>query len=254
MKVKFLLLTTVLLLPFAASADLKDKLKGLLNDDEKETTEQTADEPAAAPEDGLSSDQRASGIKEALEQGVKRAITTLGQRDGFWTSETVQIPLPDAVDRVAKTARKLGGDRYVEEFHETLNRAAEEAVPVATELFGEALSELTIEDAIALVRGPDDAATQYFREKTEGALAEQFLPIVTEATGRTGVTQAYKELNKKAGGFLSQLGQDEDDLDLDQYVTQKALDGLFAYVAEEERLIRSDPVARTTDLLKTLFQ
>ena len=165
----------------------------------------------------------------------------------------MRIPLPEGVEKVAKTARKLGADRYVDDFHETLNRAAEGAVPVATDLFAAALTDMTIDDAIGIIRGSDDAATQYFRAKTESSLSEQFLPLVTEATDQAGVTQAYKQLNSKAGGFLSAFGGDEDDLDLDRYVTNKALDGLFVYIAAEEKQIRENPVARTTDLLKALF-
>ncbi|MFK7954818.1 MAG: DUF4197 domain-containing protein [Lysobacterales bacterium] len=263
MKRLILLLTSATLLSSGiAQADLKDKLKGLLGDDEQTETEQAADNSAAAPEaendsafslSSLSSDQQVAGLKQALEQGLTRAITALGQTDGFWNSETVRIPLPEGVDKVAKTARKLGADRYVDEFHETLNRAAEGAVPVATDLFAAALTEMTIEDAVDIIRGDDDAATQYFRAKTENSLSEQFLPLVTDATDQAGVTQAYKALNKKAGGFLSALGGDEEDLDLDRYVTAKALDGLFVYIAAEEKQIREDPVARTTDLLKALF-
>ncbi len=243
-----------------AQADLKDKLKGLLGDDEQTDTEQTTSESDAEEDNGggfnlssLSSDQQVAGLKQALEQGFTRAITSLGQADGFWESETVRIPLPEGVEKVAKTARKLGADRYVDDFHETLNRAAEGAVPVATDLFAAALTDMTIDDAIGIIRGSDDAATQYFRAKTESSLSEQFLPLVTEATDQAGVTQAYKQLNSKAGGFLSAFGGDEDDLDLDRYVTNKALDGLFVYIAAEEKQIRENPVARTTDLLKALF-
>lgn len=271
-RLTLILLSMALLLSGAAQADLKDKLKGLLGEDEPDTEvteiQDTGDQEAVAADEGstqessassgtslagLSSQQQVAGLKQALEQGFTNAISSLGQADGFWESETVKIPLPDGVEKVAKAARRLGGDRYVDQFHETLNRAAEGAVPVATELFAAALSDMSIEDAVGIIRGGDDAATRYFRDKTEASLGEQFLPLVADATDQAGVTQAYKTLNKKAGGFMSALGGDEEDLDLDRYVTNKALDGLFVYIAAEEKQIRENPLARTTDLLKALF-
>lgn len=271
-RLTLILLSMALLLSGAAQADLKDKLKGLLGEDEPDTEvteiQDTGDQEAVAADEGstqessassgtslagLSSQQQVAGLKQALEQGFTNAISSLGQADGFWESETVKIPLPDGVEKVAKAARRLGGDRYVDQFHETLNRAAEGAVPVATELFAAALSDMSIEDAVGIIRGGDDAATRYFRDKTEASLGEQFLPLVADATDQAGVTQAYKALNKKAGGFMSALGGDEEDLDLDRYVTNKALDGLFVYIAAEEKQIRENPLARTTDLLKALF-
>ncbi len=249
MKLKALFVTFVLLLSGGVHADLKSKLKGLLGEDEETDTTQAE----SADLLGLSSEQQIEGLKQALAQGFARAVGTLGKEDGFWGNELVQIPLPETVDRVAKGARRLGGDRYVDEFHETLNRAAENAVPVATDLFAAALRDMTVDDAIEIIRGEPDAATRYFRGRTEASLVEQFLPMVAEATDDAGVTQAYKQLNKKVGGFLAALGGDEDSLDLDRYVTNKALDALFVYIAAEEKQIREDPIARTTDLLKALF-
>lgn len=116
-----------------------------------------------------------------------------------------------------------------------------------------ALNEMTIEDAAEIIRGGDDSTTRYFRSRTEHLLQHQFLPLVSEATEEFGVTQAYKKLNDKAGGLVSMLGGAEQDLDLDRCVADKALDGLFVYIGAEEKQIRDDAVARTTDLLKGLF-
>lgn len=232
-----------ILLSSATQAGLKDKFKSLFDKD-KSNSEQVSD--------ALSSEDQVAGLKEVLGQGVGFAIETLGQTDGFWTNDLVQIPVPEQLKSVAKMARKLGAERYVDDFQETLNRAAEQAVPVASEIFADAISAMTIDDAMAIITGPDDAATQYFRVHTEGPLKQQFEPIVATATDEAGVTQAYKGLQSKAGGVLSMFGSEED-MDLDNYVTEKALDGLFFYIAAEEEKIRTNPVARTTDLMKAMF-
>ena len=232
-----------LLLVSPTQAGFMDKLKGILGSDDK------SEEPASQE---LTSEDRIAGLKEALGQGVSSAITTLGTTDGFWADELVKIALPDQLQTLAKTARKLGADKYVDQFHQTLNRAAEQAVPAAADIFGDAIKNMTIEDAVDILSGPDDAATQYFRGQTEASLKEQFQPIVTTATNEAGVTQAYKNMQSKAGGVMSLLGGSED-MDLDTYVTDKTLDGLFFYVAAEEKKIRENPIARTTDLLKMVF-
>lgn len=240
------LVAALLLIIAPAHADWKDKLKSALGDDDESAE-------SAEATDGLSADQRVEGLKQALSQGVTTAIETLGVADGFWADDAVRIPLPDTLQKLEKAARKVGADRYVDEFHLTLNRAAETAVPAAAGVFGDAIREMTVEDAMTIIRGPEDAATQYFRQQTEAALREQFAPIVQDATETAGVTSAYKQLQKKSGGLLARFGRSDEDVDLDRYVTDRALDGLFVYVAAEEKRIRENPVARTTDLLKALF-
>ena len=239
-------LTTIflgVLIVSPSQAGFLDKLKGILGDDKK------SEQPASQE---LTSEDRIAGLKEALGQGVSSAIKTLGTTDGFWADELVKIALPDQLETLAKTARKIGAGKYVDQFHQTLNRAAEQAVPAAADIFGDAIKNMTIEDAVDILSGPDDAATQYFRGQTEDNLKEQFHPIVSTATNEAGATQAYKNLQSKAGGVMSLLGGG-DEMDLDTYVTDKALDGLFFYVAAEEKKIRENPVARTTDLLKMVF-
>lgn len=229
----------VLLLAAAstAHAGIFDRIFGKKSDDEvTEVTEQDAD----------------SGLKAALAQGVEFAIARLGKTDGFLGDEVVKIGVPDRLESLAKAASKLGGKKYVKEFETTMNRAAEAAVPVTADVFGEAIKSMTLEDALAIVRGPDDAATQYFRETSGEVLAEKVLPIVADATQKTGVTKSYKSLEDRAGGILGKF-MDSDDTDLDKYITDKALDGLFHYIAVEEKKIRNDPVSRTTDILKRVF-
>jgi len=132
-----------------------------------------------------------------------------------------------------------------------MTHAAEQAVPLAANVFAGAITNMTVTDAKAILTGPDDAATQYFRKTSEARLREKFLPIVRDATAKTGVTAAYKNLIQQAGPMAAFLGADAGDLD--GYITQKALDGLFQMIAVEEKNIRQNPVARTTDLLKRVF-
>jgi hypothetical protein len=138
-----------------------------------------------------------------------------------------------------------------DEFVATMNHAAEQAVPIAAHVFAGAITNMTVDDAKAILTGPNDSATQYFRKTSGTQLHEQFLPIVKEATAKTGVTASYKNLMAQAGPMSSFLGKDAGDLD--GYVTTKALDGLFKMVAAEEAKIRENPMARTSDLLKKVF-
>ena len=132
-----------------------------------------------------------------------------------------------------------------------MNRAAEEAVPAALEQFQSAISAMSLEDAKGILNGPDDAATEYFRKHSASTLREEFLPIVKETTASAGVTSAYKSMTEPVAGLSAMFGTKS--LDVDEYVTDKALDGLFSIVAQEEARIRKDPVARSTELLKKVF-
>jgi len=190
-------------------------------------------------------------LREALSQGITRSITQLGRDGAFSADQRVRIPLPDELSRVASTLEQLGQERYVREFEQSLNRAAEESVPYATAIFARALKAMTLEDAMGIVRGPDDAATTYFRQHAEGELFDAFLPVVARQTDSVGVTQAYKDMIDRTGMLKSVLSPELQDLD--GYVTQRALDGLFLYIAEEEGRIREQPVARTTELLRKVF-
>jgi hypothetical protein len=199
----------------------------------------------------LSETEVANGLKEALRKGVDRAIANLGKENGFLDNAAVKIPMPPQLAKVEKTLRAVGQGAMADEFVATMNHAAEQAVPVAAQVFGESITKMTVEDAKAILAGEDDAATQYFRKTTETQLHEKFLPIVKTATEKAGVTASYKNLMQKAGPVAALLGHDASDLD--GYVTSKGLDGLFVMMAAEEKRIRENPVARTTDLLKKVF-
>jgi hypothetical protein len=203
----------------------------------------------------LSSEEITGGLKEALSKGVERAVGMLGQPDGFLKDASVKIPMPETLKKVERTLRALRQDTLADEFVTTLNRAAEQAVPEAAAVLGTAVKQMTLADAKAILTSTNNAATAYFRHTSETNLHERFLPIVRKATEQAGVTSAYKTMTEKAnfGGFSagSLLGQDA--IDLDGYVTRKALDGLFLKIGLEEQRIRENPVARTTDLLQKVF-
>ncbi|HNQ04087.1 MAG TPA: DUF4197 domain-containing protein [Thiobacillaceae bacterium] len=199
----------------------------------------------------LTEEEVVKGLKEALSKGTRQAIAQLGKDGGFLNNLDVRIPPPEELRKVERLLRTLGQDKYADQFIATLNHAAEKAVPEAASLFGDAIARMSVSDAQAILRGPDDAATQYFRKTSEASLKERFLPIVQAATDQAGVTAAYKALLQKAGPTVHLLGVGG--TDLDRYVDDKAVDGLFKMVAAEEKRIRQDPLARTTDLLKKVF-
>lgn len=159
--------------------------------------------------------------------------------------------MPDSLTWVEKSLRTLGQEQLADEFVASMNHAAEQAVPEAAAIFSDAIQTMTLDDARAILNGPDDAATEYFRTHTESTLTERMLPIVTRTTESTGVTSAYKRMLSSTGGLTSMLSGDA--TDIDGYVTRQALDGLFSMVAVEEKRIRENPMARSSDLLKKVF-
>ena len=207
---------------------------------------------AAQKNQNVSNNDIAGGLKEALSKGVSSAIKSLGKEDGFFKNVRVKIPLPKSLQKVEKLARVAGQGKAVDEFVLSMNRAAEKAVPVAIDVFVDAIKKMTFDDARQILfSGKDDSATQFFRKTSEETLRSKFRPIVEKFTGETGVTQKYKAMVGKAGFAAQFLGKDA--TDLDGYITQKALDGLFLLVADEEKKIRKDPLGRTTDLLRKVF-
>lgn len=206
---------------------------------------------SAAAGSALSNDEVIGGLRQALAQGAESAVSNLGKPDGFLRNAAVKIPVPDRLQSVESVLRTLGQGRYADEFIETMNRAAESAVPEAGPILGDAIRGMSIEEGRKILSGPDDAATQYFRKVGDKRLTERMLPIVEKATSKAGVTSAYKNALEQAGPAASLI--DTSSLDVDKYVTEKALDGLFLLIAAEEKRIRDNPVARSTDLLKKVF-
>ena len=206
----------------------------------------------------LSDSQITSGLKEALSVGARRAVELLGTQGGFLDDASVRIPLPGMLGSAAKGLRAAGQGQYVDEFETAVNRAAEQAVPQTLDIVQNTVSNMSLQDARGILSGADDAATQYLREHAGPQLREAILPIVSSATDSAGATSAYKALKTQADGALGGFGNlgglvDTGSLDLDGYVADKTLDGLFLKLAAEEKAIRENPVARTTDILKTVF-
>ncbi|MDT8388332.1 MAG: DUF4197 domain-containing protein [Thiogranum sp.] len=225
----------------AAWSDWRQKIEDVLS----------TETPAGVEATQLSQDEIVAGLKEALQVGVERATSLLGQKGGFLNDAAVKIPLPEPLKKVERGLRAVGQDAVVDEFVMSMNRAAEKAVPEATSILADTIKNMSLRDARSILNGPDDAATQYFRAQNEARLTDAVLPIVKDTTAEAGVTSSYKRMTGKLGP-LAQFA-DMDRLDLDQYIAGKTLDGLFLKLAQEEKRIREDPVARSTELLKKVF-
>ena len=215
---------------------------------------------AAAAVSSLPQDQIVGGLKDALGKGVSNAVVSLGHSGGFLTNANVKIPLPEKLQSVEKALRLAGQNQMADDFVASMNHAAEQAVPVAAGVFGDAIRQMSIADAKGILAGPDDAATKYFQKTTQTNLFAKFYPVVQKATDSVGVTAQYKAMMAKfasvntLSGFLGQSKPASlNTADIDNYVTGKALDGLFKMVAAEEKNIRANPVARTSDLLQKVF-
>jgi hypothetical protein len=210
----------------------------------KETTKKLGGEK------GLSEDEIVNGLKQALEVGTNNAVSTVSQTDGYFKNPKIRIPLPENVMKAEKLLRASGFGDQVDEFELSMNRAAERAAPEAKSIFLDAVKQMSFTDARQILDGPDDAATQYFQGKTSGRLQEVFKPITHQAMSEVGVTNSYQSIDDKIKTIPF---ADRMSFDLDQYVTDKALNGLYLMLAEEEKKIRQDPAARVTNLLKKVF-
>jgi Protein of unknown function (DUF4197) len=206
--------------------------------------------PALAQLDRITTREAASGLKAALEKGSQAAVAALGRTDGFFGNPQVKIPLPDSLQRADKLMRRFGMGRHADELILTLNRAAEAAVPQARQLFVDSVRRMTVQDAKGILQGGDTAGTDYFRRSTQAELRRRFLPIVKQATAKVGLARQYNQYAEKAAAFGMVK---KEHANLDDYVTQKALDGLFFMVAEEEKKIRQDPVGAGTSIIRKVF-
>jgi Protein of unknown function (DUF4197) len=210
----------------------------------------TAGPVAAQSLDRLSGSEATAGLKAALDKGAASAVASLGRPDGFWANPKVKIPLPENLQRAKSALKLMGKGREVDELERAVNRAAEEAVPQSKQLLTNAVKSMTVEDAKQILRGGDDSVTQFFKAKTAPQLTERFLPIVSKVTAKNGLAQQYNSL----AGQVAQFGLVKaDQATIEGYVTQKALDGLFTMIAEEERKIRSNPVAAGSDIIRKVF-
>lgn len=199
----------------------------------------------------LSNKDIVNGLKQALNKGASYAVDNLGKTDGFMKNSDVKIPMPKNLGKVESLLRKAGKEKYANEFVTTMNRAAESAVPLTLNIIKQVVTSMSITDAKTILQGPDNAATQYLKKTGSRKLSAQILPIVKNATTKTGVTASYKKMLGKLGFAGKYLKLD--DYDIDTYITQKTMAGLFIMIAKEEKKIRDNPLARTTDILKSVF-
>ena len=243
----------------------------LAKDVMKEVTKPTATEATTTSTSTLSNDTVTAGLKEALNKGVKIAIESLGKENGYLNNELVKIDLPNNLDSAATLVNKIGGEKYVNDLVKSMNDAASEAAPKTAEIFINAISKMDINNAQKILQGEDNAATNYFKESTNSDLQKLITPIVKEAMSNNQVAtyydafNGYYQKNLKSSvdssavmGYAKSFGVDKflpgsDDQSLDQYVTNKAIAGLFTMIEKEEKEIRENPVERTTDLLKKVF-
>ncbi len=198
----------------------------------------------------LTTGEIASGLKDALRVGTERVVAALGRTDGFNASPDVHIPLPGALATVRKALSRVGAGRLADDLELRLNRAAETAAPRAKTLFWNAIQDMTLDDARTIYNGPKNAATEYFRKKMSGPLANEMKPIVDQELARAGAVQAY---DRMMGKYRTLPFMPDARADLTQYVLGKAIDGMFLYLGREEAAIRENPARRTTELLRKVF-
>lgn len=199
---------------------------------------------------GPGNEQIIAGLKEALSIGTGNAVTATSKTNGYFGNQAIKILMPEKIRKVADVLGKVGYQKEVDDFVLSMNRAAEKAAPQAKAIFIDAIRQMTVDDARKILDGGDTAATEYFKAKTSGKLYEAFQPIVSSSMNEVGTTRSYKEM---MGQYTALPFASAESLDLDRYVTNKSLDGLFYLVGQEEIKIRKDPAARVTDLLKTVF-
>lgn len=198
----------------------------------------------------LTESDAALGVREALARGTESAIGLLGRKDGFLGNPKVRIPLPGYLDDAAKLLRTFGQGKRVDTLVTAMNRAAESAVPAGRDLLVGAVRDISVEDALRIVRGGDNAVTRFFERKTRAPLTDRFLPIVTQSTEREQLARKYNAVAGKAQG----LGLvKKEDATIEGYVTRKSLDGLYFMIGEEEKKIRADPLGTGSAMLRRVF-
>ena len=214
------------------SSDIEDFFNNLLNNDDNSTK------------------TIAKGLKEALNIGTKRAVKNVSRKNGYFKNNKIKIPLPSKLKKTESILRPIGFGDTFDKFILTMNRAAEKAAPKAVNIFVDSIKQMTITDAVEILNGGDDAATRYFKKKSYNSLYNVFKPIIRKSINKVGVTKHYNKIKNKADNIPV---LNDYFVELDDYITQKALEGLFKILAEEEEKIRKNPVKRTTELLQKVF-
>ena len=205
---------------------------------------------AAGQSSTLSTDEMVSGLKEALEVGTGKAVAVLEKPGGYSLNPQVKIPLPESVEKIKGVLQAVGYGPQLEAFDKSMNTAAEAAAPKAKAIFLDSIKKMSISDAGKIIKGSDTAATDYLREKSSTSLTEVFRPIIHDSMSQVGTTSKYQALTQQIQSLPFTEGLN---LDLDDYVTDGALKGLFFMLGQEEMKIRQDPAARSTELLKKVF-
>ena len=236
-----LLLQIFIALPAVAQMDWLKTGKDLLG-----TVGATPPDSAA----DLTNSEIASGLKDALRVGTETVVSQLGQSDGFNADPAIHIPLPDNLKQVSSALSAIGMSSMMDDLELKLNRAAEAATPPAKKLFWDAITAMTLDDVKGLYNGPDDSATRYFQDQMSSPLSVEMQPIVENALNQVGAVQAYDAV---MGQYASLPFVPDVKADLNKYVVDKGMEGIFHYVAREEAAIRNDPVKRTTDILQKVF-
>lgn len=245
----------------ALALDIGQTIKGVtetlgIQGDEEKFVEATEDQQlddasgSMVAAEGISAAQASKGLKEALTVGVQQAVKIAGIEDGFYKNSAIKILLPDKLQKADKIVRQLGGDELSEMLVEKMNRAAEKAAPQSQEIFITAIKNMQFDDAKNILTGRDNAATMYLRENTFESLTTSFYPIVKETMGEINAIKTYDDY---VGKFSSIPLMKIAVIDINRYVTEEAIDGLFVLVAEQEQKIRQNPAARVSDLLKSVF-
>lgn len=198
----------------------------------------------------LSVDEITRGLKQALTTGSEAVVSQLGQTNGFSDDPAIHIPLPSSLAKARDFASKVGLEGSFDDLELKLNRAAEEATPKARELFVSAIQSMSVEDARGILQGPDDAATEYFRERTGADLQDEMRPIVDQALANVGAVSSFNQLLSR---YNSIPLAPQIDADLTGHVVEEGSDGIFYYLAQEEKAIRENPLKRTSEILQRVF-
>jgi hypothetical protein len=216
-------------------------------------TIQTIDVSNKGNAPALTNDEVISGLKEALQVGIKNSVELTSITDGFLKNETIRLPFPQDAIKVKEKAIEFGLSGQVEKFETTLNRAAEEATKEALPIFKEAILTMSVQDGFTILKGGDGAATKFLKDQTTAKLVAAFSPKVKEATSKVKLTESWTPIINRYNQAMTLTGGQKLNPDLDAYITEKAITGLFIMVEKEENKIRKDPAARVTDILMKVF-
>ena len=251
-KTGILIVVSLLLFSCKSEAQLLKKLKSVIEAEATTDSIQTEENTSTNTTQAVSftESEASSGIKEALISGVTKGVKLVSQEDGYYADPIIKIPFPEEVDFVASKLKAIGMGSLVDKAVLSMNRAAEDAAGTATDIFVGAIKEMTVTDAVNIVAGEDDAATQYLENHTTDKLTAEFSPIINTSLEKVNATKYWSDV-MSAYNQIPMVKKVNPDLG--EYVTEKAIEGLFVKIADEERTIREDPVARTTDLLKKVF-